>query len=226
MCPRFCFKDTLLRDMVNGNEVDAMLLIAHTTVEFCSSEAAFTVVPAWSSPLMSVKRQIMGLLFGWSCMVLEQESANFFSRRLVCKYVWLWGPCVATTQLCHCSMRNWHIWYVNEWAWLFSNKILFTKIWLMGHSLLTPCPGAILVVMVVLLLFISFFVAVSMHAKSLQSCLTLCDCIDCSPSGSSVHGILQALECVAISSSRGSSQPKDQTHISYASCISRWVLYY
>ena len=41
-------------------------------------------------------------------------------------------------------------------------------------------------------------------AKLLQSCLTLCDPMDCSPPGSSVHGILQArtLEWVAISSSR------------------------
>ena len=41
-----------------------------------------------------------------------------------------------------------------------------------------------------------------------QSCLTLCDLMDCSPPGSSVHGITQAriLEWVAISSSRGSSQ--------------------
>ena len=41
-----------------------------------------------------------------------------------------------------------------------------------------------------------------------QSCLTLCDPVDCSPPGSSVQGILQAriLECVPISSSRGSSQ--------------------
>ena len=40
-----------------------------------------------------------------------------------------------------------------------------------------------------------------------QSCLTLCDPVDCSPPGSSVHGILQArvLEWVAISFSRGSS---------------------
>ena len=46
-----------------------------------------------------------------------------------------------------------------------------------------------------------------------QSCLTLCNPMDCSPPGSSVHGILQAgiLEWVAISSSRGSSQPRDQT---------------
>ena len=52
------------------------------------------------------------------------------------------------------------------------------------------------------------------HAKSLQSCLTLCDLVDCGLSGSSVHGILQAriLEWVAMSSSRGSSRPRDWTH--------------
>ena len=49
-----------------------------------------------------------------------------------------------------------------------------------------------------------------MRAKSLQSCLTLCNAMDCSPPGSSVHGILQAriLEWVAISFSRGSSRPR------------------
>ena len=46
-----------------------------------------------------------------------------------------------------------------------------------------------------------------------QSCSTLCDPMDCGPPGSSVHRILQAriLEWVAISFSRGSSQPRDQT---------------
>ena len=45
--------------------------------------------------------------------------------------------------------------------------------------------------------------------------------------GSSVLGILQAriLEWVAISSSRGSSQPRAQTRTSYVSCISRQVVY-
>ena len=49
-----------------------------------------------------------------------------------------------------------------------------------------------------------------------QSCLTLCDPMYCSPSGSFVHGILQArlLEWVAMPSSRGSSQPRDQIQIS------------
>ena len=48
-----------------------------------------------------------------------------------------------------------------------------------------------------------------------QSCPILCDPVDCSPPGSSVHGILQAriLEWIAISFSKGSSQPKDRTHI-------------
>ena len=50
-----------------------------------------------------------------------------------------------------------------------------------------------------------------------QSCLTLCDPMGCNPPGSSVHRIFQAriLEWVAISFSRGSSQPRDQSHISY-----------
>ena len=48
-----------------------------------------------------------------------------------------------------------------------------------------------------------------------QSCLTLCNPIDCSPPGSSFHGIFQAgiPEWVAISYSRGSSQPRDWTPI-------------
>ena len=49
-----------------------------------------------------------------------------------------------------------------------------------------------------------------------QLCLTLCDPMDYSPPGSSVHGILQAriLEWVAIPFSKESSQPQDQTWVS------------
>ena len=59
------------------------------------------------------------------------------------------------------------------------------------------------------------------HAKSLQSCLILPDPMDCGPPGSSVHGILQAriLEGVPVPSSRGSHQPRGQTHVSYVTCI-------
>ena len=59
-----------------------------------------------------------------------------------------------------------------------------------------------------------------------QSCPTLCDPMDCSLPGSTVRGILQAwiLEWVAISSSRGISQPRDQTCICDFSCTGRQVL--
>ena len=55
-----------------------------------------------------------------------------------------------------------------------------------------------------------------------------CDLIDCGLPGSSVHGIIQArmLECIAISFSRGSSWPRDWTHVSYVSCTGRQVLYH
>ena len=57
-----------------------------------------------------------------------------------------------------------------------------------------------------------------MQAQLLQSCLTLCSPMDCSPPGSSVHGILQVriLEWVVMPSSRGSSWPRNPT---WVSCI-------
>ena len=59
-----------------------------------------------------------------------------------------------------------------------------------------------------------------MHTQSLQLCLTLCDPMDYSPPGSSVHGILQAriLEWPAMPSSRGASLPRDRTCVSCISC--------
>ena len=61
-----------------------------------------------------------------------------------------------------------------------------------------------------------------------QLCPTLCNAMNGSLPGSSVHGILQArkLEWVPLPFSRGSSQPRDSTHISYVSCIGRQVLYH
>ena len=68
-----------------------------------------------------------------------------------------------------------------------------------------------------------------------QSCPTLCDHMHCSPPGSSVHGILQAriLQWVAMPSSRGSSQARDQTQVSriadgfftiWATREAQWIL--
>ena len=66
------------------------------------------------------------------------------------------------------------------------------------------------------------------HAKSLQSYLTLCEPMDYSLPDSSVQGILQArvLEWVAKPLFRGSSQPRDGTCFSQVSCIRKQVLYH
>ena len=71
--------------------------------------------------------------------------------------------------------------------------------------------------------------SIQCQCPHLRICMCVLSCfvsnslrpMDCSPPGSSVHGILQArtLEWAAISSSRGSSQPSDQTRIFGISCI-------
>ena len=69
-------------------------------------------------------------------------------------------------------------------------------------------------------------------AKSLRSCPTLCDPMDCSPPGALSMGILQPriLERVAMPSSRGSSWPKDQARVSQTrvsqTCVSHSLLHW
>ena len=61
-----------------------------------------------------------------------------------------------------------------------------------------------------------------------QSCPTLCDPMNCSPPGSSVHGILQAriLKWVAVPFSRGSSWPRDRNWVSYTAgrFFTLWIM--
>ena len=66
------------------------------------------------------------------------------------------------------------------------------------------------------------------RAKSVQFYLTLCNSMECSPPGCSVHGILPArmLERVAMPSSRGSSPPRDGIRVPCISCIGSYVLYH
>ena len=100
-----------------------------------------------------------------------------------------------------------------------------------GHPCLVPNKGRFLnsfsllrMMLAVGLSYVAFIMLRFVHAKSLRLCLTLCDPMDHSLPGSSVHGILQAriLDWVAISFSRGSSWPRDRTCIS---CIGRLILY-
>ena len=68
----------------------------------------------------------------------------------------------------------------------------------------------------------------TLHSMRAQSHPPLCGPMDGNPPGSSVHGIFQAriLVWVAISYPRGSSRPRNQTYISYISCVGRQILYH
>ena len=74
---------------------------------------------------------------------------------------------------------------------------------------------------------IFFLLLMKVWSKVAQSCPTLCDPMDCSLPGSSVHRILQAkiLEWVAIFFSRGFSWPRDQTQVSCIAgrCFTLWA---
>ena len=85
----------------------------------------------------------------------------------------------------------------------------FTHIWLIWHKLALP-------------------ILESPIYSVAQLCLTLCGPMDCSPPGSSVHGIFQAriLGRGAISYPRISSWPGDSAHLSCFSCICKWIVYH
>ena len=75
-----------------------------------------------------------------------------------------------------------------------------------------------------------YFLALSVcvHAQLLSHVRLFCDPANYSQPGPSVHGIFQTriLEWVTISSSRGSSRPRDRTHISCISCTGRQARYH
>ena len=101
---------------------------------------------------------------------------------------------------------------------------IFFFLWKMNWNNFTEAPGEEF--------SLSFHVTLKFHLFSncccclvAKSCPTLCNPMDFSPPGSSVHGISQTriLEWVAISFSRGSSWPRDQT---WVSCTGRRILYW
>ena len=87
--------------------------------------------------------------------------------------------------------------------------------WTSGISRFTYCWSLVWRILSITLL------ACESESEVTQLCPTLCDPMDCSPSASSVHGILQPriLEWVVTPSSRRSSPSRDRTCISYVSCV-------
>ena len=97
------------------------------------------------------------------------------------------------------------------------NKITYLGV-LLENRLLTFPQGIVEIAPLYYFLnqFIELWLTCQSESEVSQSCPSLWESIDCSVPASSLHGIFQAriLECVAISFSRGSSWPRDQTQVS------------
>ena len=124
----------------------------------------------------------------------------------------LYSPCGRKesdiTRRAHTCMHTLHTMDINP-SWDI-------HVWMHSHSKACLLP----LFKVYFCVCVCVSVCVCMHARSIaQSRLTLCDSMDYSPPGSSVHGILRArmLEWVAVSYSSGSSWPRDGTHVTYIS---------
>ena len=100
-------------------------------------------------------------------------------------------------------------WKCPFWSPVPKNRVLTLARWAGGCSCASKIGGPHG-------LWLEFQVSQKCESEVAQSCPTLCDPMDCSPPGSSIHGIFQArgLEWVAISFSRGSSWPRDRTQAS------------
>ena len=114
------------------------------------------------------------------------------------------------------SAYLWGIWFGQTLCGVLP---VFPLPWLRGYFFyytFTLTGNIFMVIKVIILLLSSF------------SCVQLCNPMDCGPPGSSVHGIYptRILEQVAISSSRGSSQPSSWTRVSCVFCFGRCILYH
>ena len=135
-------------------------------------------------------------------IVLVKSSFGFFSKMLQKspnKLFWL-----PTESCCYCSNQRINVNFVMGKFENFLKSKLSLKLHLYSTFRETD-------------FFFFKFKNLQMKVKVLARS-TLCDFIDCSPPGFSVHGILQVriLEWVDIPSSRGPSPPRDQTLVSYS----------
>ena len=138
-------------------------------------------------------------------MPILQSQPDLLSQNF-----WEWAPAIYFKKP---SRRRESRWCRSKWTWSTSFSAHASRIhlqmeqfskntsWMLaGAMLITVCPG------------LCFGVLVLLVTKSYR---TLCDPVDCSPPGSSVHWVFQAriLEWVAIPFSRGSSWPRDWTQV-------------
>ena len=131
--------------------------------------------------------------------ILAKRKKNLCRLLLLSMATLFWEPTLCKWFICTVQFSHYNI----PSKWLFYSSLLFKY---------QKC----------LRILKYLCVCVCVCAKLLQSCLTLCDPIECSLPGSFVHGDSPGkhMEWVAVPSSRRSFHPRDWTPVSYI-CIGR-----
>ena len=124
---------------------------------------------------------------------------------------------------------------IHKTQWIYTHRSLLLPSTILVFLLSTHQPSKRLLSFFPLLVLLSLIpwqkISVTLEltcsCSVAQSCPTLCDPMDCSSSGSSVHRIFQMriLDWLAIFS-RGSSQPRDRILVSWVSCTCMQILYH
>ena len=173
---------------------------SHPSSQWCHQAISSSVVPFSSCPesLPASESFPMSQLFAWG----GQSTGVLVFASFLPKKSQGWSPSEWTGWI---SLQSKELLRVFSNTTIQKHQFFSTQLSLVGYNL----QGSLLA---------------CVHAKSH---LTLCNPMYCSLPGFSVHGFLQAriLEWVSVSSSRGCSQPRDQTRVSYISCIGRQGLY-
>ena len=168
--------------------------------------------PSWTSPLPSPPGCHRAL--GWSSLCYSNfpvaiccTYGNVYVSMLLSQFVPP-SPSPICPQVCSLSLYSWPTNRFISMIFLDFICMLINNICFSLSDLTSLC-------------------ITSSESEVTQSCLTLCDPMDCSLPGSSVHGIFQAgiLEWVAISFSRGSSWPRDWIWVSriVGRCFTVWA---
>ena len=156
--------------------------------------------PLWSRELWSSQALYKTSTINiWSCVELKHTKTSKKTTTLQCYWI-----CLLVLQVCVCMCV----------CVVWGEKLESSYPTVPTQSMSSRVPKTQLAPIII---FLEWTLTVA------QSCLILCDPMDCSPLGSSVHGILQARipEWVAIPFSRGSFWLRDQTQFA---CIGRQIL--
>ena len=170
-----------------------------------------TQVPSlgWEDPLEE-EMATHSSIFGWKIPWMEEPGGLQSKGSQRIGHNW-------TTAHVHTGMGSspW-VWASISYSFQSHHSPRISCKWCAQYMLTRGSWGVLsLFVLLICICQLSFFFFFSKVSVA-KSCPTLCDCMDCSLPGSSVHGISQArlLEWVAIYFSRGSSQPRDRTWVS------------